>query len=360
MASQPPSPVFVPDTARINRGIAQFVRELRKDFADESSYAQDALEGYLAVLERGGKRLRGALTLCGYELYGGTDMHMATKVAGIVETLHAYLLVIDDVADNADTRRGGPSAHIHIETGLRKTPASHDIQRKSMDLAIMTALYVQHKAQSALCTLPVTSERKLEALGRMNEYLARTGIGQMLDLISATKVPMPEEDILKIARYKTAYYTFLLPLEIGAILAGAPEKELKLIRSYALFAGVAFQLRDDILGVFGDEKSMGKSAKSDIMEGKQTLLIYYALEGGTKDERALILESLGNERLTNKAFKGCKDVMIRTAALRKVEDLATDYVDRAHEIMDNCPKRWPPEYVQYLRDIASFGAVRIH
>lgn len=353
-----PGRLGLPDIQLVEAGVAQFASIVRADIEDEHPYVRQAVECYLSILEARGKRIRGLLTVCGYQMHGGTDKELISLITGVMEGLHAYMLVIDDIADRALTRRGTPSAHIQMESFLELNHAVGDIKQTASDMVISGALTGQHKAQSVLANLPIQPERKQKIIDIINERLIRTGLGQILDMASTTGIPMDIEIIKSIALSKTAYYSFQMPLETGAVLAGAPEASIQLLKKYALHAGFAFQLQDDIMGVFGDEQKMGKSAKSDIMEGKQTLLLAFAMEAASKLQKEELKRALGNQNLTDKQFKRCQDIIVSTGALNKVGIMANDQVALAHEVLDNAPTDWPNKNVEYLRELASFAADR--
>ena len=353
-----PERLRLPNLQLVEAGVAQFASILRTDVSNEHPYVQKAVECYLSVLEGGGKRIRGALTICGYEMHGGTDFDLISLITGVIEALHAYMLVIDDVADHAPTRRGQPTAHMQMEAFLAEKHAAGNYKQTATDMAISGALTGQHKAQVIFAKLPIEPERKQRAVEIINNRLIRTGLGQILDMASTTGIPMDTDIIKSIALSKTAYYSFQMPLETGSVLAGAPDASIKLLKKYALHAGFAFQLQDDIMGVFGDEKKMGKSAKSDIIEGKQTLLLAFATEAATKAQREELQRALGNPDITDKQFKRCQDIIVSTGALNKVGIMANDQVALAHEVLDKAPTDWPSKNVEYLRQLASFAADR--
>jgi geranylgeranyl diphosphate synthase, type I len=357
-ARQTYKPNSLPYLQLIEAGVAQFANNLRTDLTHEHPYVREAMESYLSILEAGGKRVRGSLTICGYEMHDGSNTELISLIAGIIEGLHAYLLVIDDIADRAGTRRGIPSAHIAMGAYLRKRHTALNVKQTAADMVISGALVGQHKAQYMLANLDFDQDQKIRVLSIMNNHLTKTGLGQILDMSAAIGIPMSAASIKSIALSKTAYYTFQMPLEVGSVLAGAPESSILLLKKYSLHAGYAFQLQDDIMGVFGDEKKMGKSVKSDIIEGKQTLLVVYAMEKASKTQQNFLKKALGNPKLSDKDFEECQDIMVSTGALDKVGRLANEEVSLAHEILDNAPSEWPTKHVEYLRHLASFAADR--
>lgn len=347
-----------PSQELVQWGVARFADGLRNEVRDGHPHMQAGIDAYLGVLQAGGKRARGMLTVCGYKLHDGDNMPMIGEAAGAIEAMHAYLLVVDDVADNADTRRGKPTAHIAMQTFLEEQGAQGKVEKTAADMAISGALVAQHWAQLVLGGLDAPTGAKLRALNAINTHLMRTNEGQVLDMASTTGAPMTIADITSVARGKTAYYSFQMPLETGALLAGASDDQLQPLADYSLHAGLAFQLQDDVMGVFGDEAKMGKSPKSDIIEGKQTLLYAFALQGANGAQRRHLEEALGNPELSDQAFALCQEIIVATGALAKIQRWAREEVERAHAVLDTAPPEWPANEVAYLRDMASFVANR--
>lgn len=347
-----------PDLALVQQGVTWFADELRDRLSGEPPITEMVLGAYTSILERGGKRVRGVLEVVGHDMYGGDNLQVASRAAGIVEGIQANLLVLDDVSDRSDTRRGGPTAHVMIERGLRELGASGELGVMAMDMAVNTSVGIHSEIQILLGELDVPPERALAAIKLVNDRLIRTGVGQIMDVFSTTGVPMSEEEILKIAKYKTAYYSFELPLKLGAILAGGDDEEFPRIRQYSEAAGLAFQLQDDVMGVFGDEATMGKSPMSDIMEGKQTLLMFRAKREATDAERRILVRALGNPDLTEEQFVACREILERTGARSHIEGLAQSYADQAQAAIVESPEFWKPSRVAQLQAVAAFVVAR--
>jgi geranylgeranyl diphosphate synthase type I len=338
----------------VEQGVDQFANSLRAETVDEHPYVQAAIDGYMHILQSGGKRTRGVLAVYGYELFEGEDTPTITVAAGAIEALHAYLLVVDDVADNALTRRGQPAAHIATETFLQQEKVAGNTKQIAEDLAIAAALTAQHHAQSLFTGLEISADRRLTTITNINRHLARTGMGQILDIASSTGMPMNEHDILNVAVRKTAHYSFQLPLETGALLAGGDPQALNPLARYARHAGIAFQLQDDLLGTFGDQEIMGKSPKSDLCEGKQTFLVHHALTNATPDQQVKLQQSLGNREMSDIDFAICQQIIVETGARAVVENRAACEVASAQAALDSCPPEWSPEIIKRLREMASY------
>lgn len=338
----------------VERGVEQFADGLRQDTKDDHPYTQAAISSYLSVLEAGGKRTRGMLTVLGYEMHGGENRAMISEAAGAIEACHAYLLVVDDVADNSPTRRGKPTAHVALQEFLEARQSQGNVPQIAADMAISAAFAATHKAETLFAELDAPDANKLRVIRLVNKHLARTCLGQVLDMASPSGAPMSQKDIIGVATSKTAFYSFDMPLNTGAILAGAPESSQEQLSRYSLHTGLAFQMQDDIMGVFGDEKKTGKPAKSDIIEGKQTLLFAYALEGASLAETDVLQQAHGNPYLSDRDFERCRDLLITTGARERVQTFACEQVERALTVLDTNSEKWPTDKVTQLRDMASF------
>lgn len=337
----------------VEQGVDWFAGQVTDEVTGDHRYVQEAARGYLAILQAGGKRLRGQLAVLGYRLHGGTNNELIAQVAGAIEGLHAHLLVIDDVADHAVARRGVRTAHLQLQDFLRQQGASQETALLANDMAISFSIVVQQRAQITFGGLDATPSRRLRVLRVLNEHLARTGRGQVLDMASSTGMALSKADIAGMAQRKTAYYSFQMPLEIGGILAGAPRSSLWLLAEFSKHAGMAFQQADDLMGIFGDEAKMGKSVKTDIVEGKQTLLMHDALEAANAPERQTLHAALGNSDLTDADFARCQEIIAKTGARRRTEQAAEHEAKLALGTLGLAPSDWPADVLDELRAITS-------
>ena len=174
--------------------------------------------------------------------------------------------------------------------------------------------------------------------------------GQYLDLLEQASGDGSEDRVMRVARYKTAKYTVERPLHVGGALAGATAEVMAAYSGYGLPLGEAFQLRDDVLGVFGDPAVTGKPAGDDLREGKRTLLIHATLHTATAPQRATLEAGLGNRELQDSEVQQLRDIIIDSGGLLVVEDriasLRTEALDALHDV------ELDPEAVQVLHDIA--------
>jgi geranylgeranyl diphosphate synthase, type I len=324
-------------------------QHMRTQFGEYPALVYDA---FLDILSRGGKRIRGALMMAGYEMAGGRDRAMITQAALAVEMLHAYILIIDDIQDRSAKRRGKPSAHELLTDYHREHGLQGDAAHAALSLALNAAWAGSHAAQNVFIELNVPAERRLRALTLLNEHIMVTAHGQTIDIMNELTQQVSDQQINQVLEWKTAVYTVLNPLQVGMILAGASEQDVAAISSYALPAGKAFQIADDVLGIFGNEEASGKSVMDDIREGKRTILTAYALQHASADDQAFLRRALGNMDLTPQDFAQCKAILQACGARKHAEDQAEAYIAEAIGALDKTESRWSPDGVAFLRNLA--------
>lgn len=233
----------------------------------------------LFIFSLGGKKLRAFLIFLGYKIGGGADVEKILPICLSAEIFHNFFLIHDDVIDKSDLRRGKATIHRVFE----KKYDAHSGESMAIllgDIACICAYELVNKSE-------FVSDLKIICQKELSKVLLETTYGEILDIENSYKKPTMEE-IWQVTDLKTARYSFVGPLIIGAILGGAKKSQIEAIEKFGLGVGMAFQLHDDILGVFGDEKVTGKSVLSDLCEGKNTVLIKKAKElASLKDERVL-------------------------------------------------------------------------
>jgi geranylgeranyl diphosphate synthase type I len=294
----------------------------------------EALEELLAA----GKRLRPAFCYWGWRGAGGEDCPPIMAAAAALELLHASALVHDDVMDGSDTRRGRPSVHRlfaarHAGQQWRGSPESFGTGAAILlgDLLLSWTDAMYHASG-----LPEGALRR----GQDVLDLMRTEMiaGQYLDLLGQAAGNGTVESALRVVEYKTAKYTIERPLHLGAALAGYPEGPVPAAFSaYGLPLGVAFQLRDDILGVFGDPAQTGKPASDDVREGKRTVLLAIALARATTAQARIIDERLGDPQLDGTGAAEVRAVITDTGALAACETMIGQHVAKAVAAVGRAP-----------------------
>ena len=320
----------------INTTIEEFCQQsLAEAKSDYGKNFTQIFEAYLSVLQRGGKRFRGALAMHSYELFGGKDSEVSRQVGLVMEMLQAYLLVIDDLVDQSDFRRGEPAAHKMIENLHETNKLAGDMTHFGVSQTIFSGIIGQNIAYDIIAKLPVEDSIRLTGLAFVNDIMIKTNVGQIMDVNNAAWLVDDEAQILQTLRQKTAHYSVFLPLKIGAILAGG---DAEFIKPFAMNVGLAYQLHNDIQGTFGDESKTGKPAKDDIVEGKRTILLTYALTNTTPTDREFLERAAGNTNLTEDDFERVLKIMRDSGALEYTLKLAAYYTNLATEVLDSAPK----------------------
>ncbi len=290
----------------------------------------------------GGKRLRPAFGFWSYIATAGVpeDPRALLRAVASLDLLHVAALAHDDLIDDSDTRRGGPSAHVwyaqqHAARGgegeARKFGDAATILLGDMLLMWSTELYE---------TSGMPADALLRARHLLHTMRTEVTCGQYLDVAAAfgmTDATTLEEqlDVTKrILEYKSARYSVRRPCQVGASLAGASEKLLAALGEYGSALGNAFQLRDDVLGVFGNPQVTGKPAGDDLREGKRTLLVLGALRDGHEGQRAVLRSMLATD-LDEDQVEHARGIITETGALAKTEEQISTETDRALSALDS-------------------------
>lgn len=340
---------------QIDIDIDEYCRVALSETHEEfGKYPSEAVEAYTDLLNRGGKRIRGALTMVSYEMLGGKNSGVALQAARAIEMLHAYILMVDDIQDRSEIRRGGPTAHIILKNYHENHHLKDDAQHFGESIAMNGFLFGVHSALNVLTELDCDAELRLAAIKNVNEHFIATAHGQSMDIFNEVLETVDESDVDKVLLWKTAFYTFMNPLQLGAILAGANLDDLKKLEQYSLHAGRVFQITDDIIGIFGKEETSGKSQLDDIKEGKRTLLTVKALELAPKADAYFLDQMLGNKQLTQAEFMRCKEIIESSGALEYAHRQAKDSVVDALAALEQMRKSWGSEQVVFLEQLVQF------
>ena len=265
----------------------------------------------------GGKRLRPRFAYWGWRAVHGPDVDDSALVvaAASLELLHACALVHDDVMDASATRRGQPAAHAAFAAMHEQQGWTGDPREFGNAAAILLGDLLLTWAD-ALFTRAGVSDTAAEVYDMMRQLVMA---GQYLDVMVQAQRRFAPDDALRVAEFKTSKYTVEGPLHLGAAAAGAPPEVFAAMTAYALPIGEAFQLRDDVLGVWGDPTETGKPAGDDLREGKQTLLVALAMQRADPAQAELLRRDLGVRTLGPAEIHALREVLVETGALDDVE-----------------------------------------
>lgn len=306
----------------INQQIDTFFENWSKE-VETVSPKLIALNNAFIRANEGGKRLRGALVKLGYEMVNQEPNQEIIKAAAAFEIFQTAILAHDDIIDLSALRRGKPTLY-------RALGGDH----YGISQAICLGDVGFFLAGQSIIESNFSPEVKNRAFSSFVRTMVDTAMGEVLDVELPHRPDQPqEEDILTIFRLKTAQYTITGPLHLGAILAGASQEILDQIVCFGKSLGIAFQIQDDILGVFGNEKELGKSVTSDIEEGKNTLLLTYALGYGSDEQKKVLDKYYGKGKIGEEGLNEVKKVFTETGALQYSQQKALSLVAEAKEII---------------------------
>lgn len=276
----------------------------------------------------GGKRFRPRMVFAAYESLGGTDVEAAACIGAAFELLHTALIVHDDVIDRDFVRRGAPNlAGSYRDRALATGAGPADAEHRGISAAVIAgdlALFNAYRLIDRSGVGDVVRGRLVEV---MDDALFASAAGELIDVDFSFMPDVPRvDDILTMERLKTAVYSFECPLQAGAILAGASEDTVATLGDFGREMGIAYQIVDDLLGVFGTEAETGKTTTGDLREGKRTVLIAYATSAPGWDGLAALF---GDPALDDDGAARLRAHLIACGAKAFAEGLARYYANRA-------------------------------
>ncbi|ARZ71730.1 geranylgeranyl diphosphate synthase [Streptomyces albireticuli] len=314
----------------------------------------ECLRDFLAA---GGKRLRPLLCVSGWQAAGGHGIPEGLiRTAASLEMFHAFCLIHDDIMDHSGSRRGAPTVHHrlarHHAPGRTVTAARH----LGVSGAILVGDLALAWSDELLHTAGLTPSQLAAVLPLIHDMRSEVMYGQYLDVTAAGRPSADVERALRIVRYKTAKYTVERPLHIGAALAGAPLAVREALSAYALPVGEAFQLRDDLLGVFGAPEVTGKPSLDDLREGKHTVLVALALQRADAGRRSVLRTLLGAPCLDDAGGDRIRELLTATGARDAVEEMIGTLRAQALCALETAP--FPPHATARLRKLADAATAR--
>jgi geranylgeranyl diphosphate synthase type I len=309
---------------------------------------------------RGGKRLRSLLCVMGWHAAGRRKLPpFVVRAAASLELFHSSALLLDDVMDGSDLRRGMPTAHRALAESTARGAAREGAEgwRFGANAAILLGNLVCCWSDEMFRNAGLTPRQLRRGYRELDAMRTATVYGQYQDLLAAHLGTFRAEEALYIAHYKTARYTVETPLRLGAVLADADEDLLRHLSGYAVPLGVAFQLRDDLLGVFGDPARTGKPHGDDLREGKCTLLAALAVSAGDPEQTARLRELLGGGCADPERQAEARRLLEETGARAAVEARIDALREEALDALESSPIA--EGVADSLKDIATTAVTRV-
>ncbi|GAA3751674.1 geranylgeranyl diphosphate synthase type I [Spinactinospora alkalitolerans] len=326
--------------------LTDFLERRRRDCADmDAEFTETVVDRLTRFTLDGGKRLRPLFAWWGWRAAGGADQGPAAgamlRAAAALELIQTCALVHDDVMDGSALRRGNPAVHVLFGAVHRDGGWFGDPERYGTALAMLTGDLSLAWADDMLEEAGLSPAARTRARGPWRAMRTEMMAGQFLDIHGQARRDDSEITALRADRLKTAAYSVERPLQFGAVIAGAGEGVVAALRGYGEDIGIAFQLRDDLLGVFGAPEATGKPVGDDLREGKRTLLLAIGMrrarERGDAAALAELSAAVGDPGLTGADIETTRALLDRLGARQEVEERIRRLAEQGQQRLKQAP-----------------------
>jgi geranylgeranyl diphosphate synthase type I len=307
---------------------------LREERSTAEAEAHPLLDELAAIVSAGGKRLRPRFCYWGFRAAGGVDGPEIIRTGAALELLHTFAMIFDDVMDASPLRRRRLASHQELGTAG----------------ALLSGLLGFVLADRLLWTSGFPVERLSEMTGRYDAMRSRAIAGQYMDIMAAHRGGADESTVRRIGALKSGAYSVVDPLAIGALAAGAAPQMVDALDAYGRPIGEAFQIADDVLGVFGDPGVTGKDRDGDLREGKQTVLLTRTRALASAEERAFVDEHVGERDLDDAGAERVREIMRSSGAVDQTRALVASLREDALRALESAPI--DAESAHALRELA--------
>ncbi len=328
---------------RHDRELDAWLDRKRRQAAQEGSPEMaELIDGVGQLVGQGGKRLRPALVYHAFHACGGPPNAEVILLALATELLHTYLLIHDDIMDHAETRRGLPAAHVRFRNAHRARGFHGDAGEFGLSVAILLG----DLAHTWSVELAGSASAKRPAVAACFSAMSEEVIGgQYLELLVAQRRGKGsadrEAELMRVLRLKSGRYTAERPVQLGALLAGAADAVVETLSLYGSAVGEAFQLQDDLLGMFGDAGTVGKPVGDDLREGKFTFLMHHAFTGASPEQLEILESALGDPRVSAADVLLVQRILEETGARAKVGAMVEERLQAARNALAGLPDLRP-------------------
>ncbi len=286
----------------------------------------------LNIFVNSGKQLRGSLAILSAEMYGA-QRERALPIGAAMEFFQSAFLIHDDIMDRDHYRRGKKSLYFQYEEMARSRKVLDPV-RAGESLGICLGDMAFFSAYELLNQIDCAGDVRQRIFNTLSREYLKVGLAQMDDVyFGLTKGEASEEEILQMYRYKTAHYTFSLPLMIGAIFAGACDAQILALSDMGEQLGLLFQIKDDELGLFGDDALIGKPVGSDIIEDKKTLFRFFLMQDADKSERSVLKKIFGSKKISIEQIEYVRELTRKTGVLHKIHRVMEGLLRKSKEYL---------------------------
>jgi geranylgeranyl diphosphate synthase, type I len=321
---------------RLDLFLKNYFKKRIEEAGKNDPLAKEAVKMIADFTLSSGKRIRPALVYYAYLAAGGKKDDKIIKASMSIELTHSFLLIHDDIIDKDEKRHGIDTLHERYKKFGRRLHKEKNVDHFGNSMAMLAGDMAAAMANQIIFTSQFSPEIIIRALNKLQEIVYTIVPGEMLDVVLEFKGKATEKEILRMYEGKTSSYSFEGPLHLGTVLAGADNKTIfKSYSDYAMPLGIAFQIRDDILGIFGNEKKIGKPVGSDVIEGKQTLLVIKAFELGGENQKKVVRKYLGKKDLDKKELEEFRQAISDSGSLDYCQKMSEGFVQKALEALGN-------------------------
>lgn len=322
---------------RVNEALRAFLTQETATLVELGEELGPLAESATEFVLAGGKRLRPMFCYWGHRAAGGSDSAAVVRAAASLELVQACALAHDDVIDASDTRRGRPSLHREWEAAHRGRGWVGEPERFGTATGVLLGDLFLAWSDAMLARAGLDPDAMARARPVWDLMRTEVMAGQFLDVVEQARGSSSVQRSLQVAALKSGRYSVERPLLLGVAIAGGGPEVRAALGAFGIDVGVAFQLRDDLLGVFGDPEVTGKPAGDDLREGKRTVLVALALERAGASQRALLEQALGDPALPDATVEQARCVFRETGAAEAVEQMIRERADRALQALVEAP-----------------------
>ncbi|MFB9904914.1 polyprenyl synthetase family protein [Allokutzneria oryzae] len=319
--------------ARIDAALAASMDQFRQVTGQSARETTDLVTAAARLTEAGGKRIRPQLFYWGFRAGGEPDSDGVIELAVAIELFHVFALVHDDLMDRADTRRGVPTAHKQLATLHRERAWDGDADHFGLSAGILLGDALMVWADRVVNANPLPEDRRERFRLAYDDMRLELISGQYLDIVSGHSGDSSMSAALRLARLKSGNYSISHPLRLGAIAGGVGQDTIRAFEEFGAALGEAFQMHDDVLGVFGSAAEVGKPVGEDIRQGKRTTLIAATLARATRASTDRLLELAGDPGLSESDVDEARRIIESSGALEEVRAMLRERVRAARRTL---------------------------
>jgi len=320
----------------------------------QNQWSQDVFGRFIAF-SKNGKMARGSIFLHTCEMFGKEITDDLLDVASGLEMIHATLLIHDDVMDNDRLRRGKDTFYVQYEHLLQKIDIPH-AEHVGKNLAISAGDIGFFLGNEFISNTGLDLKITKKLLSILSKELVEVGIAQMEDCVSAQGMHETEEEVLSLYKYKTGRYTFSLPFLMAAVVCQQEQQVQDLLSELGEYIGTMFQIQDELLGLFGTEKELGKPIGSDIRENRKTLYKTYLYEAATADEKKKLGSIFGNSNVSISEIDFVRSLVKKNGVDTKIAKLIETYHQKCEGVVNKL--KVTQSYKDEIRKLITFMITR--